>query len=103
MSKPALAMPSKSAERRNAEGFGQPEPTSVVARLTAISLQKRAYRGRMAQRYLTGVEYPATKEQLIDAALEANAPQEAVERLQQLSHEQYESAAELEAELSEEA
>jgi hypothetical protein len=57
----------------------------------------------MDQRYLTGVEYPATKEQLIDAAVKANAPQEAVERLQQLSHEQYESAAELEAELSEEA
>jgi hypothetical protein len=57
----------------------------------------------MAQRYLTGVEYPATKEQLIDAAVEANAPQETVERLQQLSHEQYASAAELEAELSEEA
>jgi hypothetical protein len=55
----------------------------------------------MDQRYLTGVEYPATKEQLIDAAVKANAPQEAVERLQQLSHEQYESAAELEAELSE--
>jgi hypothetical protein len=56
----------------------------------------------MTQRYLTGVEYPATKEDLIDAAVEANAPQEAVERLQQLSHEQYESAAALEAELSEE-
>jgi hypothetical protein len=56
----------------------------------------------MTQRYLTDVEYPATKEALIDAAVEANAPQEAVERLQQLSNEQYESATELEAELSEE-
>jgi hypothetical protein len=54
----------------------------------------------MPQRYLDGVEYPATKEKLIDAAVGANAPQEAVERLQQLSHEQYENAAELEAELS---
>jgi hypothetical protein len=54
----------------------------------------------MPQRYLTGVDYPATKEELIDAAVEADAPQEAVERLQQLSREQYESLAELEAELS---
>jgi hypothetical protein len=56
----------------------------------------------MPQPYLTGVDYPATKEELIDAAVEADAPQEAVERLQQLSREQYESVAELEAELSEE-
>jgi hypothetical protein len=56
----------------------------------------------MPQRYLTGVEYPATKEQLIDAAVAADAPQEALERLQQLSKEQYEGAEELERELSDE-
>jgi hypothetical protein len=54
----------------------------------------------MQQPYLTGVEYPATKEQLIDAAVAASAPQEALERLQQLSKEQYESLAELEGELA---
>jgi hypothetical protein len=57
----------------------------------------------MPQRYLTGVEYPATKEQLIDAAVAADAPQEALERLQQLSKEQYEGAEELERELSDDA
>jgi hypothetical protein len=56
----------------------------------------------MPPRYLTGVEYPATKEQLIDAAVAADAPQEALERLQQLSKEQYEGAEELERELSDE-
>jgi hypothetical protein len=50
-------------------------------------------------RYLEGVEYPATKEELIDAAIEADAPQDVVERLQQLSREQYDSLAELVAEL----
>jgi hypothetical protein len=54
----------------------------------------------MPQPYVTGVEFPATKEQLIGAAVAANAPQEALERLQQLSKEQYESLGELEAELS---
>jgi hypothetical protein len=54
----------------------------------------------MSHRYLTAVEFPATKEELIDAAVEGDAPQELVERLQQLSREQYESDEELEAELS---
>jgi hypothetical protein len=53
-------------------------------------------------RYLDGVAYPATKEDLIDAALESNAPQEVIERLQSLSREQYEDEAELDAELAEE-
>jgi hypothetical protein len=46
------------------------------------------------------VTYPATKLELIDAAADADAPQAVVERLQQLSREQYESPEELEAELS---
>jgi hypothetical protein len=46
------------------------------------------------------ITYPATKLELIDAAADSGAPQEAVERLQQLSRERYESAEELEAELS---
>jgi hypothetical protein len=52
-------------------------------------------------RHLAGVEYPATKEELIDAAVETDAPQEVIERLQQLSQEQYEDQAELRAELDE--
>jgi hypothetical protein len=46
------------------------------------------------------VTYPATKLELIDAAADAGAPQPVVERLQQLSKEQYESPEELDAELS---
>ena len=49
--------------------------------------------------WLEEVEFPATKLALIDAAADAGAPQETVERLQQLEHEQYESREELEAEL----
>ncbi|HEY8865829.1 MAG TPA: DUF2795 domain-containing protein [Solirubrobacteraceae bacterium] len=49
--------------------------------------------------HLAGVDFPATKEDLIDAAVDAEAPQDAVERLQALSQEQYEDAAELKAEL----
>jgi hypothetical protein len=48
------------------------------------------------------VTYPATKLELIDAAADAGAPQALVERLQQLSKEQYASPDELDAELSEE-
>jgi len=52
-----------------------------------------------AERWIEGVEFPATKESLIDAAADAGASQETVERLQQLGREQYESREELEAEL----
>jgi hypothetical protein len=54
-----------------------------------------------AASWIDGVEFPATKEELIDAAASAtNAPQEIVERLQQLSCEQYESREQFEAELA---
>jgi hypothetical protein len=50
-------------------------------------------------RWQDTVTFPATKLELIDAAADGGAPQELVERLQQLSQEQYESAEELQAEL----
>ena len=51
--------------------------------------------------HLDGVDYPATKEQLIDAAVDGEAPQELIERLQSLSREQYENPGEVERELAE--
>ena len=48
---------------------------------------------------LAGINYPATKLEVIDAASDAGASQELVERLQQLQREQYESREQLEAEL----
>ena len=54
----------------------------------------------MAESWIESVEFPATKLSLIDAAADAGAPQETVERLQQLEREQYESRDELEAELN---
>jgi len=45
------------------------------------------------------MSFPATKLELIDAAADGGAPQGLIERLQQLDSEQYESQAELEAEL----
>ncbi|HEX6712910.1 MAG TPA: DUF2795 domain-containing protein [Thermoleophilaceae bacterium] len=48
---------------------------------------------------LEAVEFPATKLELIDTAADAGAPQELIERLQQLEREQYESRDELEQEL----
>jgi hypothetical protein len=53
--------------------------------------------------WMDDVDFPVTKLDLIDAASDADAPQEAVERLQRLSKEQYESRQELEAELGDEA
>jgi uncharacterized protein DUF2795 len=50
-------------------------------------------------RWIDGVKFPASKLELIDTAADANAPQEVVERLQQLEREQYESRKELEQEL----
>jgi hypothetical protein len=50
--------------------------------------------------WLDGVKFPATKLALIDYAADADAPQEVIERLQQLESEQYESRVELETELS---
>jgi hypothetical protein len=45
------------------------------------------------------VTYPATKIELIDAAADGGAPQDVIERLQQLSQEQYESREALDREL----
>jgi hypothetical protein len=53
-----------------------------------------------AASWIDGVEFPATKEELIDAAASVtDAPQDIVERLQRLECEQYESREQLEAEL----
>ena len=53
-----------------------------------------------ANSWIDGIEFPATKLALIDAAADTGAPQDVVERLQQLSREQYESREELDAELN---
>jgi hypothetical protein len=53
-----------------------------------------------ADGWIDGVEFPATKLELIEIAEGADAPQEALERLQQLGREQYESRDELESELA---
>jgi Protein of unknown function (DUF2795) len=55
----------------------------------------------MGDDVLAGLELPATKLELIDAAVAAGAPQELVERLQRLQRERYESREELEAEVGE--
>jgi hypothetical protein len=51
-------------------------------------------------RLLGDADYPATKDELIDVAVEADAPQDVIEQFQSLSREQYEDAAEVERELS---
>ena len=50
--------------------------------------------------WVDDVEFPATKVDLIDAADAAGAAQDVIERLQQLSREQYESREELDDELA---
>ena len=52
-----------------------------------------------ARGWIDGVDFPATKLDLIDAAEEAGAPNDVIERLQQLGREQYESRADVEQEL----
>jgi hypothetical protein len=52
--------------------------------------------------WIEEVDFPATKLELIDTAADAGEPQEVVDRLQQLSLEQYESRNELQTELNEE-
>ena len=54
-----------------------------------------------AASYLDEVDFPATKDELIAAAVDADAPQEVIERLQQLRREQYDTPGELERELAE--
>jgi hypothetical protein len=56
-----------------------------------------------ADGWIDDVEFPATKLEVIDVAEAAGAPQEALERLQKLDREQYESRADLEAELGPDA
>jgi hypothetical protein len=53
-----------------------------------------------ASSWIDGVDFPATKLELIDIAADSDAPQEIVERLQRLEREQYESRDELESELA---
>ena len=50
--------------------------------------------------WLDDVEFPAMKTDLIEAAVDHEAPQSLIERLQQMSREQYESRDELEEELA---
>jgi hypothetical protein len=52
-----------------------------------------------ANGWIEGVEFPATKIELIDAAADAGASDELIGQLQQLQREQYESRGELESEL----
>jgi hypothetical protein len=56
-----------------------------------------------ADGWIDGVTFPATKLEVIDMAEQAGAPQEALERLQKLEREQYESRADLEDELGPDA
>jgi Protein of unknown function (DUF2795) len=55
---------------------------------------------RVLEGYFDNVEFPATKIDLIDVTADSDAPQELVERLQQLKQERYDSREELEAELA---
>lgn len=48
---------------------------------------------------MANVTFPATKLELIDAAVDGGAPQDVVERLQALSAEQYSTPEDLEREL----
>lgn len=41
------------------------------------------------KKYLEGVDFPATKQELIDAADQADAPQEVIEVLQSIDGEQF--------------
>jgi len=52
-----------------------------------------------ARGWIDGVGFPVTKLDLIDEAEDAGAPNDVIERLQQLGREQYESRADLEDEL----
>jgi hypothetical protein len=56
-----------------------------------------------ARDWIDGVDFPMTKIDLIDSAEEAGAPNEVIQRLQQLTREQYESRAELEGELGDDS
>ena len=53
-----------------------------------------------ARGWIDGVEFPATKDDLIDSAEEAGASNDVIERLQRLGREQYESRADVEDELA---
>jgi len=52
-----------------------------------------------AQRYLEGVEYPASKEELVSTAESNGAPGEVIERIQALSTPEFSSAEEIVSEL----
>jgi hypothetical protein len=52
-----------------------------------------------AQQYLEGVEYPASKEELVSTAESNGAPGEVIERIQALSTPEFSSAEEIVSEL----
>lgn len=49
---------------------------------------------------ISNVDYPATRQDLIEAAVAAKASQATVEQLQALAHEKYEDAAAVERDLA---
>lgn len=50
---------------------------------------------------ISRVDFPATKQDLVEAAVDANLSQRTIEELQALSREQYDDAAAVERELAE--
>lgn len=51
------------------------------------------------QKYLAGVDYPATKQDLLDVASDNDAPQEVIEALGTIDEKEYDSVADVTKEL----
>ncbi|HEX7724602.1 MAG TPA: DUF2795 domain-containing protein [Candidatus Paceibacterota bacterium] len=51
------------------------------------------------QKYLAGVDYPATKQDLIDVASDNDAPQEIIEALGGIDEKEYDSVADVSKEV----
>jgi hypothetical protein len=51
------------------------------------------------QKYLAGVDYPATKQDLIDIASDNDAPQEVIEALGEIDEKEYGSVADVSKEV----
>src|SRR4051812_22953808 len=77
-------------------------PRPVISPRASSGLPRAGYLPHMREQdAISNVDYPATKQDMVAAAVDAEVSQATIEELQALSREQYEDAAAIERELAE--
>lgn len=66
-----------------------------VTEVTVVAQQRESVSPAYVQKFLSGMDYPASKQEIIDHAKKNNADQDVISILQQIPDQQYNSAADV--------